>query len=85
MQDYPPSRAFLEAPRGATWLANAFCFYLDKLGSALDFLAGVKHVDALTEASSPQEVVDYANSIRKHQPAFADDLIAAANRHNDGL
>jgi hypothetical protein len=85
MQDYPPSRARLEAPRGATWLATAFTYYLDKLGSVLDFLASAGQPRSLTDASTPQDVINYANRIRHTQPAFADDLIAAANRHNDGL
>jgi hypothetical protein len=76
VEDYTP-------PRGAIWLATAFTYYLDKLGAALDFFA--RQGGSLTDVSTPQDVVNYANSIRHTQPAFADDLIAAANRHNDGL
>jgi hypothetical protein len=68
-------------PPGAEWLANAVVFYVDLIGKGLDRLSNLGSSD---DFKSAEDVRAYARSIRKSEPNLADDLIAAANRH-DGM
>jgi hypothetical protein len=69
-----------EAPRGAIWLADAFVYYLDKIGALIDWLHSPAVRDRAELCRTPQELRDYAATIQESDPSLAADLIAAANR-----
>lgn len=76
----------VKAPRGAIWAAGAF-------SAALDFSAeAFRRIQLLLrpiptkpdDCITPSELRAYAERIRHSQPSLSADLIAAANRHEDG-
>lgn len=72
-------------PRGANWLATAFAYYAQRASDAVQFICDqFEERPPLGNNSTPQEVIAYANSIRDRDPGFAQDLIAAAQRAEDG-
>ena len=72
-------------PRGSDWLATAFAFYAAKAADAVQFICDqFEERPPLNATSTPQEVIAYANIIRDRDPGFAADLIAAANRTENG-
>jgi hypothetical protein len=76
----------LKAPRGAIWAADVVVKLADLLGAGIDFIADqFAEVKPLDQAETAQDVINYANSIKDRDPSFAQDLIAAANRSEDGL
>jgi hypothetical protein len=69
----------IKIPRGAIWAADVFEMFIDGIGSAIAFCMPESQ-DPLERAKTPQDVRDYANTIRHSQPSFADELMAAADR-----
>lgn len=71
----------LKVPRGAIWLATAAAYYIEKAEQAVRFICDqFTETKPLDEVTTPQQVIDYANSIAHRDPAFSQDLISAANR-----
>jgi hypothetical protein len=69
----------IQAGRGSFWAAELFEMFIDGIGSAIDFVKG-STISSPEHCKTPQDLRDYANSIRSFQPSFADELLAAADR-----
>jgi hypothetical protein len=67
------------APRGASWAANLFSALTRKL--AVSSLAKAKRSQQATRQQEASAVREYAQRFAKHDPRFAADLLAAADRH----
>jgi hypothetical protein len=71
-------------PRGADWLATAFVYYFEKIGSAVHYIHDqFSEYPSLESCKTPDEVRSYARSIQTTQPGFASELFAAADRASD--
>lgn len=69
-------------PRAAAWAAYLFTALLSKLaGSAAERQERREAADRGSEAAAVRE---YANRFASHDPRFAADLMAAADRHERG-
>ena len=74
----------IEAPKGAEYLANAFAYYLDKIGNGIQYIHDqFAEFPSLDACRTPDEVRSYARSIQNTQPGFASELFAAADRADD--
>ena len=61
------------------FIADAF-IWLGNLPALVSVLLEPKHGCSLTSCTSAEEVRQYASSIQRTHPSFANDLFAAANR-----
>jgi hypothetical protein len=71
--------AKVRAPRAAAWAAQAFLSLLTWLENAADRRA--QHSRAINRATEAAAVRAYADEVQAHDPRFAADLRAAADRH----
>jgi hypothetical protein len=71
------------APRGAQWAARAFSYVADWLtyASARNDARQTQNLRAV----EARRVRTYAQSVVNHDPRYAADLMAAADRHEAGV
>jgi hypothetical protein len=75
------------APRGAQWAAQAFAFVADWLTYASARHSAQKSARQTQNlrAVEARRVRTYAQSVVNHDPRYAADLMAAADRHEAGI
>lgn len=74
---------FTKPPRGATWAAEAFVGLIDAFDGGIQFINEQftePTKNSPDDCKTPEQLRQYAYSIRHSNPSLADDLVAAANR-----